>query len=166
MTIIPVPVVGSARRPYGKGPQRSGGHDDVGRFFMGVPGAAAAASQVRPLELLSAILAPPRRTSWYTHEKLPNTVVTAWLLRSFSIWMSRRSDHRNRYYCHFVVGWQFCWGCRCERCRLGDTQFLPVRVYFWPLGVVPTCSFGRNLPTSRHVGDMSPTCRRHTLLRK
>ena len=50
MEMIPVPVVGSARRTYGKGPQQSGGRLGVGRFFMGVRGAAAAASQARPLE--------------------------------------------------------------------------------------------------------------------
>ena len=36
MKIGPVPVVGLARRPYGKGPQRSGGHAGFKRFFMGV----------------------------------------------------------------------------------------------------------------------------------
>ena len=110
MEIRPVSLVRSVRRPYGKGLQRSGGHDDVRQFFMGARGAAAAASQVRPLKLLAAILAAPRRTSWYTHEKLPNTGVTAGSLRSFSIWAACQSDHGNRYYFHFVVGRQFCWG--------------------------------------------------------
>ena len=40
-------MVGSVRRSYVKGPQRSGGHDDAERFFMGARGAAAATSQVR-----------------------------------------------------------------------------------------------------------------------
>jgi hypothetical protein len=77
MKMRPVTVVESARRPYKKEPQRSGGHDDVERFFMSARGAAAAASQVRPLELLAAILAAPRRTSWCTHEKSLKTGVTA-----------------------------------------------------------------------------------------
>jgi hypothetical protein len=75
--MIPVPVVGSARRPYEKGTQQSGGHAGVKQFFMGVPGGAAAASQVRPLEKNKIVLAAPRRSSWCTHEKLPNIVMTA-----------------------------------------------------------------------------------------
>ena len=110
MEIRPVSVVGSARRPYGKGPQRSGGHDSVKRFFMGVRRAATAASQVRPLELLAAILAAPRRSSWYTHEKSLKIGVTARSLRSFSIWAACRSDHGNRSYYHFVVGQGFVGG--------------------------------------------------------
>jgi hypothetical protein len=77
MEIRPVPLVVSVRRPYKKGPQQSGGHDDIKRFFMGARRAVAAASQVRPLELLAAILAAPRRTSWCTHEKSLKTGVTA-----------------------------------------------------------------------------------------
>ena len=110
MEIRPVPLVGSVRRPYEKGPQQSGGHDDVRRFFMEARGAAAAASQVRPLDLLAVILAAPRLTSWYTHEKLLKTGVTAGSLRSFSIWSAHRSDQGNRSYLHFVVGQRFCWG--------------------------------------------------------
>jgi hypothetical protein len=77
MEIRPVPVVGSAQLTYRKGPQRSGGHAGFKRFFMGVRGAAAAASQARPLEKTKIILAAPHRTSWYIHEKSPKTGVTA-----------------------------------------------------------------------------------------
>jgi len=51
MKIRPVPTVGSARRSYGKGPQRSGGHDGVRQFFnwctrsCGGGGASAAAQK-------------------------------------------------------------------------------------------------------------------------
>ena len=37
---------------------------------------------------------------------------------------------------------------------------------FCPCHAAPTCSFGRNPPTSRRVGGMSPTCWRHNLLRE
>jgi hypothetical protein len=77
MKMIPVPVVGSAQRSYKKGPQQLGGHDNVGQFFMGAPGAAARRREYNFIFFERPHLRRCCRTSWYTHEKLLNTGVTA-----------------------------------------------------------------------------------------
>ena len=46
MEMIPVPA--NWHRPYGKGPQRSGGPYGVGRFFMGVPGEVLHVHRLNP----------------------------------------------------------------------------------------------------------------------
>jgi len=51
-------------------------------------------------------------------------------------------------------------------CRQNDTQIGCVGDSFFPCRVAADTHFWPNLPTSRRVADMSPTCRRHTLLRK
>jgi len=77
MKIGPVPVVGLARHPYGKGPQQSGGHAAFERFFMEVLGGAAWRGEYNFCFFERPRLRRRCRSSLYTHEKSPKSGVTA-----------------------------------------------------------------------------------------
>ena len=71
----------------------------------------------------------------------------------------------------FAITW-FFFELKHKKCMVGT---VPVHLGWFELvgcyyklacHAAPTCSFGRNPPTSRRVGGMSPTCWRHNLLRE